>query len=465
MSVTQDLIADIVSFANCNDIICVLDKYNLGKHRQDFGHLTSGGPQCILQPRDLGEITAILEMANLNRLVITPRGGGLSQSGQSISPGGVSLDLSCCADISIEQTNPLRVKCGGGATWRQIMQHCSPLGSLPFVMPLNLDLTVAGTLSAGGFGTSSYRFGPAIAHVLELEVVTGAGESVLCSPTQRPEVFHSVLGGLGRCGVIASVTLSLRAFKAKTETYYLLYNDIEQFLADQQWLSTQSSINYLEGFCSSSVQGLKLTSKGRQPFFHWQYGLHVGQEFEGDMGQHKQAFLSQLHYQQLLISEEASTTEFLSRYDARFQQMRRSRAWEQAHPWFECFLPLDTAAKIILQCLEELPHYFGDGHRVMYCSGTDISPIFMQPDSSEMVAFAVLPTGISSHDLPEALRCLSKLDQLVTEFGGKRYLSGWLGEMTTLRWQQHYGQQFHYWQSLKTMLDPNHVLQSGLFAT
>ena len=456
---------NIIDFAERAGISYSLDPSDLKQMGSDFGHLQFGSPLCILKPKNTNELTAIVQEANLKHYALTPRGRGLSQSGQSISSRGISLEMSHFSDIAIDGSNQLQARCGAGVTWRQLMMHCSNMGYLPYVMPLNLDLTIAGTLSAGGFGATSYRFGPAIAHVEELEVVTGKGEWVICNANHRSEVFHSVLGGIGRSGVIASATLRLRSFKPKVRTYYLLYSDLEQYLGDQQWLSTQDWTHYVEGFCSSSVQGLRVTPEGRRPFFHWQYGLHLGIEFESKSVEALPTFLSQLHHQQLLLVEDADTIEFLSRYDARFQQMRHSKEWEKAHPWFECLLPLDVAKELIPQFLKELPSFFADGHRIMYLPKTDVSPIFKQPDSSSIVVFAVLPKGICSTNLSDALEVLEKLNVKLVGSGGKRYLSGWLGSMKNQNWQQHFDNQYEYWRLLKTTLDPNHVLQSVLFGS
>jgi cytokinin dehydrogenase len=39
--------------------------------------------------------------------------------------------------------------------------------------------------------------------------VTGIGHSVTCSPTNNPDLFHGVLGGLGQFGIITSARIVL----------------------------------------------------------------------------------------------------------------------------------------------------------------------------------------------------------------------------------------------------------------
>ena len=70
-------------------------------------------------------------------------------------------------------------------------------------------LTVGGTLSVGGMGETSYRLGAQVDHVLELGIVTGAGEFVTCSAERNSELFRMVLAGVGQCGIIVRAQLRL----------------------------------------------------------------------------------------------------------------------------------------------------------------------------------------------------------------------------------------------------------------
>jgi hypothetical protein len=56
-------------------------------------------------------------------------------------------------------------------------------------------------LSNAGVGGQTFRHGPQIISVLQLEVVTGKGEIVTCSASKQPELFFAVLCGLGQFGI------------------------------------------------------------------------------------------------------------------------------------------------------------------------------------------------------------------------------------------------------------------------
>ncbi len=66
--------------------------------------------------------------------------------------------------------------------------------------------TIAGATSTGTHGTG-LRFGSIAAAIIGLELVTGTGEVVRCSPAEEPEIFRCARVGLGALGVVTQVTL------------------------------------------------------------------------------------------------------------------------------------------------------------------------------------------------------------------------------------------------------------------
>ena len=82
-------------------------------------------------------------------------------------------------------------------------------------------------------GAGSHRHGALVDHVLELQVVTGEGKLETCSPTQQPELFASVLAGLGQYSIIVRATLELMAAKANARVFRVFYPP------SRPWLKTK----------------------------------------------------------------------------------------------------------------------------------------------------------------------------------------------------------------------------------
>jgi FAD/FMN-containing dehydrogenase len=95
-------------------------------------------------------------------------------------------------------------------------------------------VTAGGIVSVGGITAASFRYGLVADVVERLEYVNWAGDVVECSRTERPEEFYRVLLGLGRHGVITSLTVRIQRVD-KYGTYWhnrqSHYRSMDDFLA------------------------------------------------------------------------------------------------------------------------------------------------------------------------------------------------------------------------------------------
>jgi cytokinin dehydrogenase len=432
----------------------------------DFGRVARGQPLGLIRVRDESELHTVFELANALRVRLTLRCGGNSQSGQSIAHRSycVSLiDFETSVHVDPENSTAL---CSASIPWRAVVEAAGRHGLVPKVVPLNLDLSVGGTLSAGGFGASSHRYGSAASNVLSLTAITGAGERVTCSRASRPEVFDAVLAGLGRTAALTSATISLRRAGRHVQTVFALYSSLQDCLQDMQLLSTQAACSYLEGSCSSCFQGLRKTSVGRQPLLRWFYGIQFSVEYDAESGANLQSILDRLRCFEVVHRESDDHQPFLDRYRARFAGMHRSGAWEQAHPWFEGILAADAASAFIEELLVMLPGVMGDGHRLFLADGAS-NPRYLQlpaDASNTSLVVAILPTGIPESSLATALEFVRGATELLHRHGGKRYLSGWLEPRDGSFWRHHHGSLHEEWEAAKRALDPHEILTSELFS-
>lgn len=425
----------------------------------DFGHLRSGSAAAIVRPRTADAVVRIVEAARAHGFRLTTRGLGLSQSGQSVPRDGVSLQTTSLADIVVDPTSAT-ARCGPGATWRQLLAATAPHGLAPRVMPFNLDLSIGGTLSAGGLGSTSHTHGFAVSSVAAIEVVTGTGARIESARTER--AHDAVLGGVGRFGVLCSATLELRRLLPSTRTYCLLYDALEPMLADQRALMSRPWCTHLEGFASASIQGLRRGADGRRaPFARWFFGMHLSVEHEGAPASDAE-YLEGLGFRELLHIEEDRSHEFAARYDMRFAMMKAIGAWDQIHPWVECTVPGDVAPRLLPELVPSLPLMLGDGHRMMPIADVAKPGLFMVAEPSPAYGIAVLPAGVPKPFEAPAIAALRNVHDKLINAGGKRYLSGWLFEPDEAFWRLHFGARYDDWCAAKSELDPDGVFESRL---
>lgn len=180
---------------------------------RDFGGIYELPPAAVVWPSSSEDVESVVRLAARSpRLTVAPRGNGHSIHGQAMAAGGVVLDMrTSMASLELVPGATPAVRAGAGALWDEVLEWCvSRHGLAPRSWTDYLGLTVGGTLSNGGISGQAFRFGPQTANVIELEVVTGRGDSVVCSETRCPDLFFAVLGGLGQFGVITRATIPLQ---------------------------------------------------------------------------------------------------------------------------------------------------------------------------------------------------------------------------------------------------------------
>jgi len=445
-------------------VLLARDPVSREQANADFWQLARGDAWAVALPRDPGELEQVVRFAAGSGLPLTVRGRGYSQSGQSLAAGGVTLDCSRLDRVAPVEAARRRVRCEAGARLREVVAATLPHGLLPAVLPLNLDMSVGGLLSAGGVGANSHALGASVAHALELDVVTPADGLVTCDRERAPDLFAAALGGLGRCGVIARATLALRPVAPRVRTFHLLYASLAAWMADQRTLLRARRADYLEGFCWSSAKGTRREGGARRPFQHWLYGLQVGFEC-GETAPDRETALAGLQPLEIVHVEDEPVASHVERYQPRFDGMRRSGAWTQAHPWLECFVAAAQVPDLLPALLARLPPSLGDGHRVVWMAQENLPPSLAMPASAEreVVCLAFLPPGVPPGERDDVLRALGEIDVLLRAAGGKRYLSGWLGLQDERRWREHHGDGYPAWLAAKQRFDPQGILRSALF--
>ncbi len=210
----------------------------------DSGHHVHRLPIAVLRPGSVNDILGIVAYANKHGLKIAMRGRGHCLHGRAQAEGGIVIDSSPLNNVRWHGNDALDAQ--SGAVWGDVAKTALAQGFTPPVLPDALILSVGGTLSVGKIGETSYRYGAQVDHVLELDVeldvVTGAGELVTCSPERNSELFHMVLAGLGQCGTIVRARLGLAPAPKYVAMRAFRYDKMDAFLSDQVRLATSGRV-------------------------------------------------------------------------------------------------------------------------------------------------------------------------------------------------------------------------------
>ncbi len=435
------------------------DRETLEQVRTDFGRILEGAPVVIVVPADERDVQTAVRFAFDHEWPLSVRGASHTQGGQSLNRGGILLDTSSLNHIGAVEKD--RVWVQAGALWSDVVRHTLPEGLLPPVLVSHLEVTVGGTLSTGGYGASSHRFGAQVDHVLELEVVTGEGHRVRCSETENAELFRCVRAGLGQFGVITGAGLRLRKALPRVRTHYLLYDDLKVLMSDlQRWMQSRR-VDYIECGCSPCGQGLRKVGDAALPFAEWFYPVQVGFEFRGSRD--CAALPEGARPYRVLGHDDYSIEEFVRRFEPQLDLWRRAGSWRLAHPWLEVFLPWNKGAAFVLGVLRSFPCNLLDGGQVLLrpLSGRGATvPLLRLPAEEQVLGFALQPC-VPQQSLPMVLPMIAKAAELSAQVGGKRYLTGWL-DFDHDGWKSHFGELWPAFLEWKRFYDPKHLLNPGL---
>jgi len=428
----------------------------------DFGRILHRLPDVVVRPASTADVAAVVRYARRGGVRVATRGEAHSQTGQSLIERGILLDATSLDRILSIDAAGLAADCQAGVKWETLVGQTLPQGLVPPVLTNNLGVTIGGTLSVAGLGVASFRHGAQGDNVTEIEAVTGAGDTVVCSPTQNTEVWNAVRSGLGQFGVITRARLQLRRCLPKARTYFLLYDDLAALMRDAQAAIEQDRFDYLESWCVPCPQGFRWAGQTKEAFAAWFYPLHATVEFDPQSPPDDQARLAGLSPYRRTHVEDQDLIHFAARLEPLFALWRRSGYWAATHPWMETILPWVAAGAYIPQLLANLPPTaLGGGHVLLWpCRGTvSRIPLFMVPPSPLVMGFGILP-GLPPDVLPLVRPRLAMASDLSMAAGGKRYLSG-LIEFDTPRWKQHFGPRWDEVRRLKKTYDPDGILNPG----
>jgi FAD/FMN-containing dehydrogenase len=149
-------------------------------------------PAAVAFCETVSDVQTCVRFARSNGLQATPRSGGHSLGGYSLSSGLV-VDVS---KLHAVQTDGRAVTAGAGAQQIDLLAGLSALG---LALPQTPEPTVgtAGYVQGGGIGFESRMFGLMSDLLLSADLVLADGSTIHCSANQNSDLFWALRGGGG----------------------------------------------------------------------------------------------------------------------------------------------------------------------------------------------------------------------------------------------------------------------------
>jgi FAD/FMN-containing dehydrogenase len=203
--------------------------------RQAWNAMVDRHPALIAQCADAGDVATAIAFGRRHGLELGVKCGAHSVLGMSIPDGGLMIDLSRMNEVHIDPEALLAHVGGGallGALDRASMEHglATTAGNVSHT-------GVGGLTLGGGMGWLARQFGMACDNVVEYEIVTAAGGTLIVSASENPDLFWGLRGGGGNFGVVTRFTFRLHPISGQALVVDFMYpfeaaRDVLRFFRD-----------------------------------------------------------------------------------------------------------------------------------------------------------------------------------------------------------------------------------------
>lgn len=463
----------------------------------DFGGLRHARPALVLRPASARDISLALRWAHARACPVAARGAGHCVGGQAQVDGGLVVAMSSLGRILGWDTPPQAshdtasgwVDVEAGMLWRMLVEQTVARGLTPPVLTDWLEMTVGGTLSLGGIGAESFHAGLQTDHVLELEVVTGTGETVVCSPTAHADLFDAVRAGLGQFGIVTRVRLALVPAPRAVTLHLALYADLSAFLRDVERLLGTPGIAGLRAHALANDTDLLRRLYGEERLARddvraaraaagaWLLRLEVSRYEDGPRGAEGGPMADEAPD----LSDEAdealgsicglgltsrlSFLEFVNRVPPIIvrDRARDSRQGPALHPEVVLFVPAEQAADFFAQTFSALRPADVNGAVLLVPLVRSVvrTPAFRCPPSPRFYMFVLLRTAepATRERAEHLLRENDAVEARARACGGVRYPCDSLsGLRDPDAWRRHFGPAWEKMVEAKRKFDPAGLL-------
>ena len=190
-------------------------------------------PDVVVFPKDAGEISKILRLANEELFPVIPRGAGSGMSGGALAVrGGLVMAMSRLNRILLIDEDNLIAKVEPGVITADLQSEVEKLGLFYPPDPASLDVsTIGGNVAECAGGPRALKYGVTRDYVLGLTVVLPTGEILdIGVETAKGVVGYDlarlIVGSEGTLAIVTGITLRLIPKPEVKKTMLVIFPDI-----------------------------------------------------------------------------------------------------------------------------------------------------------------------------------------------------------------------------------------------
>jgi FAD/FMN-containing dehydrogenase len=205
-----------------------------------------GDAVCVLYPKEVGELGALLGYCDGEGLCVVPQGGNTGLVGGGTPVGReIILSLRKMNKVINFDGNQGILECEAGCVLQDLMDCVGEWGyEMPFDLPSRGSCTIGGNVATAAGGINFVKHGPLRANVLGLEVVLANGKvldmmSRVRKDSTGPDLKQLFIQSEGTLGLITKVSLQCAPMQKEKKVAIL---DVESYAHVPETLALCKSI-------------------------------------------------------------------------------------------------------------------------------------------------------------------------------------------------------------------------------
>jgi len=233
--VTHAIIEELCARLGAFNVIVDAERMEAYSHdetsAEEYGHM----PEVVVTPTSTSQVAKVVNLANREKLPITPRGAGSGLSGGAIPTyGGIVVSLEKMNHVlEIDYAN-MTMTVETGIVTNEINNLIKERGLFYAGYPMSLETCfLGGNIAENAGGGKAVKYGVTSRYILGIELVTPTGEvgwlgGKLVKDVTGYDLTHLVVGSEGTLGIVTTAIIRLIGLpKAKSDLLVLFKTPAE----------------------------------------------------------------------------------------------------------------------------------------------------------------------------------------------------------------------------------------------
>ena len=149
----------------------------------------------------------------------------------------------------------------GMTSYEELADETLKLSLLPTVVPQLKTITIGGAISGIGIESSSFKYGLVHETVEEMEILLGDGSTMVCSPTQKSDLFFGFPNSYGTLGYVLRLKVKLIPAKKYVKLTHTKFTETTKFFAQIEASCASARFDYIDGVVFSGREMYIITGE------------------------------------------------------------------------------------------------------------------------------------------------------------------------------------------------------------